>query len=301
MISLVLTTYNGEKNLIEQLDSIRRQTLQPDEVIIRDDGSVDGTVNLVEDYIKKYNLITWNFIHSQINVGWKRNFYEAIKLAKGDFTFLCDQDDIWHENKVESMVQVMNNHPEIELLASGYHSFYEGEANRLTLRGDRVSDGSIAKVEFDKKFLTVSYPGCTYCFRNKLKKLFFEYWFEESAHDALLWILANQMGGLYVYNQVLMEYRRHMRCATNLNKADRKNDQINSYKRRILFIDILFKIGQDESRSAFLDKVLKLYNLRLGLLNDSKKGNIVRILRYLPYYGNLKHYILDVKLALFDS
>lgn len=301
MISLVLTTYNGKTNLTEQLDSIRRQTLQPDEVIIRDDGSVDGTVNLVETYIKKYNLVTWNYIHGQINVGWKRNFYEAIKLAQGDLIFLCDQDDIWHEDKVESMVHVMDSYPKIELLASGYHSFYEGEANKLTLRGDRVSDGSISKVKFDKKFLTVSYPGCTYCFRNKLKRPFFEHWFEESSHDALLWVLANQMDGLYIYNQILMEYRRHTNCATNSIKTNRKNEQINSYKRRIILINILLKIEKDESRKEFLNKVLKLYNLRLGLLNESKKRNLVRILRYLPYYGNPKHYVLDAKLALFGG
>ena len=67
MISLVMATYNGEKYLYEQLDSIRCQTMPPDEVIICDDCSKDSTVNMIQEYIDKYQLKHWNVYENEKN------------------------------------------------------------------------------------------------------------------------------------------------------------------------------------------------------------------------------------------
>ena len=72
MISLVMTTYNGLKYISEQLDSIRTQTLLPDEVLIYDDRSTDGTYEYVQEYIDRYNLHTWNF-HARSDPGESPN------------------------------------------------------------------------------------------------------------------------------------------------------------------------------------------------------------------------------------
>ena len=60
-ISVVMTTYNGERHVLQQLDTIRQQSLQPDEVIILDDGSVDSTPQLIREYIHNYSLYNWHF------------------------------------------------------------------------------------------------------------------------------------------------------------------------------------------------------------------------------------------------
>ena len=88
MISLVMATYNGEKYLYEQLDSIRCQTMPPDEVIICDDCSKDSTVNMIQKYIDKYQLKHWNVYENEKNKGYSKNFSDALKLAKGDIIFL---------------------------------------------------------------------------------------------------------------------------------------------------------------------------------------------------------------------
>lgn len=300
MISIVMTSYNGEKYICEQLDSIRKQKLIADEVIIRDDGSTDGTINLVNSYIEKYGLETWQFIYGQQNVGWKRNFYEAITMAQGDYIFLCDQDDIWHEDKVESIVNVMENYPEIELLVSGYHSFYEAGANYLRNRGDLKDDGSICQIPFDKNCLNITYPGCTFCFRKNLKRRFKEYWFESSPHDAMLWYLAMQNDGLYVYNKVLMEYRRHKESATNHMGHYTVEKQLEIYKRHIKVIDILLNINREThpDRTRLLNNIKKWYLHRINMVESRRLIYIFALIPELKYYYGLRSFLVDIKLTV---
>lgn len=104
-VSVVMTTYNGQKYLREQMDSLREQTMPIDEVIIMDDCSTDHTPDLVSAYIKEYDLKGWNLVQNEQNQGWKKNFKSGFDLATGNYIFPCDQDDIWHLDKVEKMVE----------------------------------------------------------------------------------------------------------------------------------------------------------------------------------------------------
>ena len=128
-VSVVMTTYNGQKYLREQMDSLREQTMPIDEVIIMDDCSTDHTPDLVSAYIKEYNLKGWNLVQNELNQGWKKNFKSGFDLATGGYIFPCDQDDIWHPDKVEKMVGCMENNPKIELLAANYNTFFSEKDN----------------------------------------------------------------------------------------------------------------------------------------------------------------------------
>ena len=100
-VSVVVTTYNGRKYIFEQLDSIRDQSRPADEVLILDDKSSDGTFEAVQEYIRKNHLWEWKIIANQTNIGWKRNFKKGFDLCGGDYVFPCDQDDVWHLDKIE--------------------------------------------------------------------------------------------------------------------------------------------------------------------------------------------------------
>lgn len=102
-ISIVVCTYNGMSYLEEQLDSLRLQIRKPDEVLISDDNSNDGTVEYVKSYINKYNLDNWLIRVNKPNLGWQKKFYESYPEFIGDIVFTCDQDDIWDENKIKYM------------------------------------------------------------------------------------------------------------------------------------------------------------------------------------------------------
>ena len=116
-VSIVMTTYNGEKYIGQMLDSIRNQTRPADEVLILDDRSKDNTVKFVNNYIEKYKLNGWKIIVNQKNVGWKCNFRNGLEMATGDVIFLSDQDDKWHTDKLEKMTAAFEKNQNIWLLA----------------------------------------------------------------------------------------------------------------------------------------------------------------------------------------
>lgn len=99
-LSVVIATYNGEKFLREQLDSLYAQTLLPDEVIAIDDCSKDGTIGILEEYQAKYGL---KYIINDNNLGVNGNFNKGIMSCTGDYISLCDQDDVWFQNKNETL------------------------------------------------------------------------------------------------------------------------------------------------------------------------------------------------------
>ncbi len=101
--SVALCTYNGERFLAEQIESILNQSHPVDEIVVRDDGSTDGTCALIDEYAARHP----GFIRScraEVNGGSNRNFQACIELCRNDVVLLCDQDDAWHEDKVARLV-----------------------------------------------------------------------------------------------------------------------------------------------------------------------------------------------------
>ena len=102
LVSIALCTYNGEAYLKEQLDSLIDQTYPNCEIIIVDDCSKDGTVDILKQYANEYPQIKL-YINSE-NLGYTKNFEKAINLCNGEYIALCDQDDIWDKNKISIMI-----------------------------------------------------------------------------------------------------------------------------------------------------------------------------------------------------
>lgn len=106
-ISVVMATYNGERFIREQLDSVVQQTLLPDEILISDDGSGDNTLAICKEYAKKYPSIC--IISNESEHGPNGNFIQAFQKSIGDLIFPCDQDDVWKKNKIETMVSYFSD------------------------------------------------------------------------------------------------------------------------------------------------------------------------------------------------
>lgn len=87
-VSVAMASYNGEKYIEEQLTSIFNQDLQPDEVILCDDGSTDATVQIVSEFIEKNGLTgKWRLFQNEARLGFIHNFFHAIAKTKGDLVF----------------------------------------------------------------------------------------------------------------------------------------------------------------------------------------------------------------------
>lgn len=116
-ISVALCTYNGEKFLTQQLDSILHQTHKVDEIIICDDGSTDQTIDILKNYISQFpEIIT--LYQNEKNLRSVKNFEKAISLCTGDIIFLCDQDDIWETYKVKTTISYFQKNPHINTICS---------------------------------------------------------------------------------------------------------------------------------------------------------------------------------------
>ncbi len=109
-ISVALIVYNGAKYIRQQLDSILAQTHNVDEIIVCEDGSTDGTKEIIEEYKNKHpNLF---FIHyNNKNLGPTKNIEKAIQACMGDLILLADQDDYWEDNKVETIIKWFEANP----------------------------------------------------------------------------------------------------------------------------------------------------------------------------------------------
>ena len=107
-VSVVMATYNGEKYIREQLDSIINQTYPIHEIIIQDDCSTDGTVAIIEEYVTRHANIKL-FVNEQ-NLGFNENFKTAVMRATGEYIAISDQDDVWFPEKIEFQVKTIGNH-----------------------------------------------------------------------------------------------------------------------------------------------------------------------------------------------
>lgn len=121
MVNILISTYNGESYIVEQLNSIEEQTYKDYHVYIRDDGSVDRTVQVIQDYVEQKSLWDKYTIAAQENIGFCRSFGELLAISSdGDYWAFCDQDDYWYPDKLENAVKWMEKENQnIPLL---YHS-----------------------------------------------------------------------------------------------------------------------------------------------------------------------------------
>ncbi len=124
LVSIVMCTYNGEKYLSEQLDSILNQTYKNLELIIVDDVSNDSTVKIIKEWMKKDNRII--FYENKSNLGYNQNFEKAITFANGEYISLSDQDDIWFSDKIERLLNKFDR-ADVVLTHARSVNFIDGE------------------------------------------------------------------------------------------------------------------------------------------------------------------------------
>lgn len=116
--SIALCTYNGERFLQAQLDSLLAQTRLPDQIVAFDDVSNDGTWAILEAFASRARQhgIEVRLRRQPVNVGYVRNFEAALAECSGEVVFLCDQDDVWHPDKIERMAARFEAEPGLTML-----------------------------------------------------------------------------------------------------------------------------------------------------------------------------------------
>ena len=294
-ISICMCTYNGEKFIREQLNSILAQTICPNEIIIFDDCSTDDTVKVIRDFINTTSSIDWKLFINKSNEGWKMNFHSAINEATGDYIFLSDQDDIWELTKVANMIETMNDNPNIDVLTCNQVIWYE-ESSKFVRKFK--NDFSLEKIVDCKYLLFTARPGCVYCIKKDFIKEFNKFWDPAFPHDSLLWKLAYLKGTLYNLNFYGIKWRRHNDNATGKTKRIISYENVNThYQIILLYISIMNKIKNweriTEKNELYLQDAVNMLTIRRNLYENRKVTDYLKLIRYIKFYASNKAFLLD--------
>lgn len=282
-ISVAMTTYNGERFLQKQLESIRKQNRKVDEVIICDDCSVDATTDIVQQYIKEYKLNSWKLIINNNNLGYIKNFNKAISLTSGDYIFLCDQDDEWEPNKTEKMVESILK-VKADVMCSSFVPIDKNsdfiplsdkqKRSNMGLMEDNIPQNGLKKIELDIIVNRNISPGCTVCFSKDIKKAYIRCNNTVMPHDWMIVLLGACKESLWYFNSRLTRYRLHESNTIGIRKGI---DNRGSKKQILEFEELVegqkLRIKIADSSGVKYDKLnattrLQYYELRKRFLED---------------------------------
>lgn len=220
MISVCIATYNGEKFVREQISSILSQLSKDDEVVVSDDGSSDRTVDLV----MSINDPRIRIVKGPCRSSLIANFENALKLAKGDYIFLSDQDDIWMENKVEITLKYLATY---DCIVSDAIVVDE---NKNILKPSFFIHNSTHSGRFYNLIVKNGYLGCCMAFRKQVLEKSLPFDKHIPMHDIWIGNVAAFKFKTRFISEKLIMYRRH---SHNNSTAAQKSDY--SIKQRIMF------------------------------------------------------------------
>lgn len=285
-----MTTYNGEKYLKEQLDSILTQTYTDFELVICDDCSKDKTHEILNEYSKKDNRIKIYF--NEENLGFKKNFEKAISLSSGEYIALSDQDDVWTNNHLEVLYNLIGDYD----IACGNAILIDEKNNSLNLKLNE-SDGLFC---FQNENLLYRLLVHTACFQGS-SMLINKRIFQKALpipqnvlyHDAWFSVCACLNKGINYTFEVINHYRQHNSQITFHQKQ--------SYIQKIK--DFFSRLQKKETyftdRFAYIDAIKERFSLsteQSKIIEDcykiqlmkSKKINFFKRLKVILIYS--KHY-----------
>jgi len=214
MVDIVMATYNGEKYLSEQLDSIFHQTYQDFRLIIRDDGSSDNTLQVLNKYVQMHpdKVI---IVKDSIDCGSsKKNFMQALKSSTAEYTMFSDQDDFWLPEKIELTLKKMI---EIESLTGSNRPIlvfgsYRAVDETLNDINGKLGDSQVSKYNLSFSSLLVQnyVNGCLMMINKTLREMMGEYDDAILMHDWWAALLASGGGVIEHINEEMMLYRQHV-------------------------------------------------------------------------------------------
>ena len=224
-ISVCIATYNGEKYIYEQIDSILPQLGKEDEIVISDDSSTDKTIEIIESFNdERIILLKEQTFNSHVY-----NFEHSLKQAKGEYIFLADQDDIWLPNKVTHMITLLETY---DLVLS--------DAQMVNEKKEPLHDSffkfNYSRKGFFKNLYKNSYLGCCMAFNRTLLNIALPFPKDINMHDWWIGLNAELYCSINFNEQKLIQYRRHPQAITPQNKQS-----TNSLFQKITFRLIMLK------------------------------------------------------------
>lgn len=271
LVSVAMATYNGEKFLRQQLESIYKQTHNNIEVIVNDDCSSDTTVDILHEFHLKYGL---NYKVNIKNQGFVQNFQNALARCSGNFIALADQDDIWLPQKLEILLKEIKDYSMI--CSDAILINEQGQQINESLKSYQkifIPEKEILKYLVYNNFVT----GCTCCFKKELLSTAIPIPVGFGYHDWWLALAATKANGIKYLPAPLVKYRQHSSNDTGA----------------IPYLSFILKLAKRFKNNHPVHHKKKYYTMKvnsLSLLLDST----------LPLNGDEKDFIKD-SIALYSD
>ena len=199
MISVCIATYNGERFIREQIDSILRQLSSDDEIIVSDDGSTDDTISIINSIDDKRIRV----IEGPRKQSPTSNFECALKASKGDYIFMSDQDDVWKPNKVKICMEWLQRYDcvvsDAEVTDSSLNPLYPSLYAIMQVRQGRIYN-TIWKN---------GYTGCCMAFRRNVLEASLPFPKDIPMHDIWIGNVAAYKYNVMFIPDTLIYFRRH--------------------------------------------------------------------------------------------
>lgn len=289
-VAILMSTYNGENYLAEQLQSIVRQTFNNWELYIRDDGSTDSTLSIIKEFQKEDSRI--HFVDDGLSrLGPSASFLSLILSIDADYYILCDQDDIWYQEKIKvlySEISKLNNDVPL-LIYSGIKTI-----NKEHQHVENAMEETVGKLTNPlERFFWNDMPGCTTMFNKSLKdQLLAQDNDRIVMHDWWLAMIAQTFGEVKFIPQKLIYYRLHdsnsVGAADSLTERISKGHMIARVNQRVslqmkqsrYFLEVYNTKSMPQKIKKFLSDMSKIESMSIYqrmkflLLYKPRRGNL---------------------------
>lgn len=274
-VAVLLSSYNGEKYIGKQIESILKQSYPDIELYIRDDCSTDGTINIIHQYVKNYENV--HFIQGEKNLGYPVCFYALTDdmQIQADYYAFADQDDYWLKNKIKRAVELLEQQDNSKPCSyyAGYMICNEG------LKAQKKSPVKKSKRNFSESLFEVCGLEFTQVVNKKAMNLIRKYKpVHARARGTWMSPLLTGLGTVIYDNFCCAYYRRHESAVTNSDTGifgvwiwrikEFFGGGFEEY--RILLKDIQTVFGANLNKSD--QKTLKIFTSKCSVLNQLKKA-----------------------------
>lgn len=279
-VAICMSTYNGEKYVEEQIESLLKQTYELIDIYIRDDGSTDNTLKILKKY-EKYSNIK---IIQKENLGVVKSFYECLKEAYNtknyDFFAYCAQDDVWHKDKIEKAVNMLSKEKQnIPLLYFSEFNYCDEKLNML-----RKSNLNMIGASFINSLFECISFGIVEVFNNSLAKEIIESTEKDVCyHDWWAYMISSGLGKTIYDNSSTVEYRR---TGKNVSPSGKKGISLFIYRIKKFLVTGYFSRVKKQIQRYKEIYSNKLNDENLKIINIfSKNYNFFRAIKktFYPY------------------
>ena len=267
LISIALATYNGEKFIRQQMNSILAQSLPDFEVIICDDCSADSTIQILNEYASADPRI--KILKNEQNLGFKKNFEKILSFCQGEYIAFCDQDDIWEQDHLQTLLQEIGSND----CVCGNALLIDSNGISLGQTMQEIIPIRIIPQNTEEFFSHEVYgnivQGAASMIRQSLVKEIIPIPDSVIYHDWWIALNASKNNGCKYVDHILLKYRQHESSITNKQKFGFVSalsiffkdtyEKREYYKKNVTMLNELKRKGCPPSFQYKIDSAIKFY------------------------------------------